>query len=132
MIVMNGITVVDANRSTVVPTVKDRRGAPAPPFATKTKDTRAKADGAGNLAVVLLRVEAGITTAAAKTEVGRVTVITPAIAIAATVPMGKIITRVPAATDRTGAVIMARAPAAGTARALVVTMAKAPAGMEKV
>ena len=131
MIVMNGITVVDANRSTVVLTAKDRKGAPAPAFAMKMTDIRAKTDGAANLAAALLAAEVAITKAAGKIEVGRVTAITPAIAIATTEPMDKIITRVPVTLDRTGAVIMGRAPA-GTGRDQVVTTAKAPAGMEKV
>lgn len=130
-IVMNGITVAGANRSTAVPMAKDRKGARAPVFATKAKDIRVKTDGAANTAAVLPPAEVAITRAAGKTKAGKVTAITPAIAIAATEPMGKIITRVPATTDRIGVVTMARARA-GTGRARVVTTGRAPAGMERV
>jgi hypothetical protein len=133
MIVTKGITVAGANRSTVARMTRDREeGAPVRVFATKAKDIPVKTDGAARAAAVLLPAEAATTKAAAgRTEVGRATAITPAIAIAATGPMVKIITRVPATTDRIGVVTMARARA-GTGRDRVVTTAKAPAGMERV
>ena len=96
MIVMSRITVAGANLSTVVPmvnVVNGRKDALA--SATKTKDMQAKVDGAVNGAAVHPPAEVASPKVAAKimTGVGRVTGITPVIVIAATEPMGKIITR---------------------------------------
>lgn len=126
MIVTNGITVAGANRSMVA---KGHEAALA--SVTKMIDMKARATGAANMAAVLPQAEAAITRAAGKTEVGRVTAITPVIAIAATEPMGKIITRVPVTSDRTGVVTMAKVPA-GMGRALEVTTGRVPVDTDRV
>jgi len=126
MIETSRITVAGANRGTVA---KDREGALA--SVTKMIGMRAKATGAANTAAVLPRAEAAITRAAGKTEVGKVTAITPAIGTAATELMGKIITRVPVTSDKTGVVTMAKAPA-GMGKARALTTGRAPAGMDRV
>jgi hypothetical protein len=135
-IVMSRITVAGANRSTVVPTARNREDAPIPASATKTKGIRAKANGAVNTAAVLLRAEVATTKAVAKimTVVGKVIAITPAIVIATTEPPDKIITRVPLTTDRTGAAAPTGTDKARviTGRTGAVTTVKAPAVTERV
>ena len=134
MIVMNRITVGGANRSTVAHMAKDRKGALAPVFATKTKDIRAKAGGAANPAPVHTGQEVARMKVAARimTEAGRVTAITPAIVIAAMEPMDRTITRAAVASDRTGVAAtdkaragMGRVPVATDRVAVAVSEAEA-------